>query len=126
MVVRVAVTGATGNVGTSVLAALCDDPAVEEIVGVARRRPPQSVEKVRWVSADVATDDLSPAVRWRSDRYLLPGKGLCRAHSRRLRVAQPNDTGRPSAAGFRVQTGCGERDPAVVRWTSRTESAAPS
>lgn len=58
---RVAVTGATGNVGTSVLAALCDEPTVEEIVGVARRRPPLPVAKVRWVSADVATDDLVPA-----------------------------------------------------------------
>jgi nucleoside-diphosphate-sugar epimerase len=59
--VRVAVIGATGNIGTSVLAALCDDPAVEEIVGVARRRPPKSVDKVRWVSADVATDNLAAA-----------------------------------------------------------------
>jgi nucleoside-diphosphate-sugar epimerase len=59
--VRVAVTGATGNVGTSVLAALRDDPAVDEIVGVARRRPSHSVDKVRWVSADVATDNLGPA-----------------------------------------------------------------
>lgn len=58
---RVAVTGATGNLGTSVLAALCDEPAVDEIVGIARRWPPQPVEKVRWVNADVATDDLVPA-----------------------------------------------------------------
>ncbi|MGH3995726.1 MAG: NAD-dependent epimerase/dehydratase family protein, partial [Pseudonocardiaceae bacterium] len=58
---RVAVTGATGNVGTSVLAALGDDPAVEEIVGVVRRRPPHSVDKVRWASADVATDNLAGA-----------------------------------------------------------------
>ncbi|HKR50394.1 MAG TPA: NAD-dependent epimerase/dehydratase family protein [Pseudonocardiaceae bacterium] len=57
---RVAVTGATGNVGTSVLAGLCEDPAVDEIVGIARRRPPQPVEKVRWVSADVVTEDLVP------------------------------------------------------------------
>lgn len=58
---RVAVTGATGNLGTSVLAALCVEPAVEEIIGIARRRPVHPVEKVRWMSADVATDDLTPA-----------------------------------------------------------------
>src|SRR5690606_13832982 len=37
--VRVVVTGATGNVGTSVLDALAMDPNVREIVGVARRLP---------------------------------------------------------------------------------------
>lgn len=58
---RVAVTGATGNLGTSVLAALGNEAAVEDIVGIARRRPAQAAEKVRWVSADVATDDLIPA-----------------------------------------------------------------
>jgi uncharacterized protein YbjT (DUF2867 family) len=36
---RVVVTGATGNAGTSVLHALTQDPAVREIVGLARRRP---------------------------------------------------------------------------------------
>lgn len=59
---RVAVTGATGNIGTSVLAALRQDPAVDEIVGIARRRPRQPMEKVRWVRADVATDDLVPVL----------------------------------------------------------------
>ncbi len=34
---RIAITGATGNVGTSVLAALADEPAIEEIVAIARR-----------------------------------------------------------------------------------------
>ncbi|MGH3721361.1 MAG: NAD-dependent epimerase/dehydratase family protein [Pseudonocardiaceae bacterium] len=58
---RIAVTGASGNLGTSVLAALRDDPAVEEIIGIARRRPPREERKVRWVSADVAADDLVTA-----------------------------------------------------------------
>jgi nucleoside-diphosphate-sugar epimerase len=56
--VRVAVTGATGNLGTSVLAALQEEPAIEEIVGVARRRPSSRLDNVRWVGADVASDDL--------------------------------------------------------------------
>ena len=34
---RVVVTGASGNVGTSVLEALAEEPAVKEIVGIARR-----------------------------------------------------------------------------------------
>lgn len=55
---RVAITGATGNVGTSLVAALGDEPAVDEIVGVARRRPEWSSPKTRWVTADVARDDL--------------------------------------------------------------------
>ncbi|MGH2840280.1 MAG: NAD-dependent epimerase/dehydratase family protein [Solirubrobacteraceae bacterium] len=55
---RVVVTGATGNVGTSVLQALTRDPAVDEIVGLARRRPQLELEGTRWESADVASDDL--------------------------------------------------------------------
>jgi nucleoside-diphosphate-sugar epimerase len=56
--VRVVVTGATGNVGTSVLHALGQDPAVEEIVGLARRAPQLRLPRTRWVTADVAHDDL--------------------------------------------------------------------
>jgi nucleoside-diphosphate-sugar epimerase len=55
---RVVVTGATGNVGTSVLAALARDPAVDEIVGVARRLPGWSNPRTRWVAADVVTSPL--------------------------------------------------------------------
>lgn len=58
---RIAITGATGNVGTSLLAALAGDDAVEEIVGIARRRPGLSFQRTRWVCADVARDDLSEA-----------------------------------------------------------------
>lgn len=55
---RVVVTGATGNVGSGVLGALVEDPSVDEIVGVARRLPTETPAKVRWVAADVATDEL--------------------------------------------------------------------
>jgi uncharacterized protein YbjT (DUF2867 family) len=58
--VRVVVTGATGNVGTGVLAALARVPGVESVVGVARRLPALEVPKVQWRAADVATDDLVP------------------------------------------------------------------
>jgi UDP-glucose 4-epimerase len=57
---RVVVTGASGNVGTSVLAALGEEPQVEEIIGVARRLPSLQPPKVRWRPADVTRDDLEP------------------------------------------------------------------
>ncbi len=57
---RVVVTGATGNVGTSVLAALARDPDVSEIVGLARRVPEVSFAKTTWRQADISTDDLVP------------------------------------------------------------------
>ncbi|HET9185207.1 MAG TPA: NAD-dependent epimerase/dehydratase family protein [Solirubrobacterales bacterium] len=57
---RVVVTGASGNVGTSVLEALGDEPQVTEIVGVARRLPEVEMPKVEWVAADVVADALEP------------------------------------------------------------------
>jgi UDP-glucose 4-epimerase len=60
---RIAVTGATGNVGTSLLGVLGKDPSVDEIVGIARRRPEITLPKTTWVEADVAEDDLVPAFR---------------------------------------------------------------
>lgn len=58
---RIAVTGASGNLGTSVLGALGDDREVDEIIGIARRPPSWQAPKLRWVRADVAADDLVPA-----------------------------------------------------------------
>jgi UDP-glucose 4-epimerase len=58
--VRVVVTGATGNVGTSVVEALAADGDVTEIIGVARRSPEWRPPKTRWVRADVARDALAP------------------------------------------------------------------
>ena len=57
---RIVVTGATGNVGTSVLRALAGDERVAEIVGVARRRPEWKAAKTSWVAADVERDDMRP------------------------------------------------------------------
>jgi UDP-glucose 4-epimerase len=58
--VRVVVTGASGNVGTSVLEALAAEPRVTEIVGLARRLPEVELPKVEWVAADVVDDGLEP------------------------------------------------------------------
>jgi UDP-glucose 4-epimerase len=55
---RVVVLGATGNVGTSVVASLARDPGVEEIIAVARRPPQRSLERARFVPADIRTADL--------------------------------------------------------------------
>ncbi|MFJ7216147.1 NAD-dependent epimerase/dehydratase family protein [Amycolatopsis sp. NPDC098790] len=51
---RIVVTGATGNIGTGVVAALKADPQVEKVVGLARR-PAEGV-----VAADVERADLAP------------------------------------------------------------------
>jgi nucleoside-diphosphate-sugar epimerase len=61
--VRVVVTGATGNVGTSVLDALEADHSIKEIIGVARRLPTKVVRNTQFISADVARDDLDPIFR---------------------------------------------------------------
>jgi UDP-glucose 4-epimerase len=55
---RVVVVGATGNVGTSVLDALAEEPRVDSVLGVARRRPDLALPKVEWAPADVVTSDL--------------------------------------------------------------------
>ena len=57
---RVVVTGATGNVGTSVLDSLGADDAVSSILGIARRLPAARFAKAEFVVADVARDDLAP------------------------------------------------------------------
>ncbi len=60
---RVVVTGASGNVGTSLLRLLADDAAVDEIVGLARRRVALDLPKTEWRSADVERDDLASHFR---------------------------------------------------------------
>ncbi|MDF5752902.1 NAD-dependent epimerase/dehydratase family protein [Spongiactinospora sp. TRM90649] len=58
---RVVVVGGTGNVGTSVVAALAADPQVTSVLGLARRMPSWRPAKVEWSRADVSADDLMPA-----------------------------------------------------------------
>ncbi|HEY8543640.1 MAG TPA: NAD-dependent epimerase/dehydratase family protein, partial [Acidimicrobiales bacterium] len=73
---RVAITGATGNVGTALVRRLVGDDRVTSVLAIARRTPDPAPEpdlgvaagtgagdptaKVTWVAADVATDDLRP------------------------------------------------------------------
>jgi UDP-glucose 4-epimerase len=60
---RVVVTGASGNVGTSLLRALGGEEAVTSVLGLARRRPELEVAKTTWATADVGDDDLTGHVR---------------------------------------------------------------
>jgi len=57
---RVVVTGATGNVGTSLIEALAGEARVESILGLARRTPAWEPAKTEWAVADVAASDLAP------------------------------------------------------------------
>ena len=55
---RVLVTGATGNIGTSLLHALDSDPTVDDVVGLARRLPAWLPDKARFIKADIRSADL--------------------------------------------------------------------
>jgi UDP-glucose 4-epimerase len=54
----VAVTGATGNVGSSVVAALSADERVDSVVAIARRPAAAALPNVEWQAADIRTADL--------------------------------------------------------------------
>lgn len=56
----VVVTGATGNVGTSVVRLLSEDPRVESVRALARRVPAWAPPGVEWTAADLA-QDVDPA-----------------------------------------------------------------
>jgi UDP-glucose 4-epimerase len=60
---RVVVVGATGNVGWALVRALGDEPAIDSILGIARRLPRTSPPKVEWAAADVGADALEPLFR---------------------------------------------------------------
>src|SRR5215212_7443525 len=57
---RVVVVGASGNVGTSVLRSLAAEPAVDSVLGIARRVPKESFPKTEWGEADIARSPLRP------------------------------------------------------------------
>jgi len=60
---KLVIVGATGNVGTSLLAALRRETAVEEIVGIARRPAGIDEPRTRFVTADIVHDDLDAHFR---------------------------------------------------------------
>jgi UDP-glucose 4-epimerase len=61
--VRVVITGASGNVGTSLLHALARDDVVESVLGIARRVPDTPFPKTTWKAADCSAEDLAPHFR---------------------------------------------------------------
>jgi nucleoside-diphosphate-sugar epimerase len=60
---RVVITGATGNVGTSLLQALASEPSVEEIVGLVRRVPQRPFAKTSFHKVDIVTSELVDLLR---------------------------------------------------------------
>jgi UDP-glucose 4-epimerase len=55
---RVVITGATGNAGSALVAALAADPAIDEVVGIARRPAPPGYPLTAFAQRDVSADDL--------------------------------------------------------------------
>ncbi|MFF4272666.1 SDR family oxidoreductase [Streptomyces sp. NPDC001536] len=53
---RIVVTGATGNVGTSVVRLLSEDPEVDSVLGLARRVPEWSPPKTQWSAVDLSSE----------------------------------------------------------------------
>ncbi|MEP6696438.1 MAG: NAD-dependent epimerase/dehydratase family protein [Pseudonocardiales bacterium] len=63
---RVAIVGATGNVGTALLRRLAVEPSVTSVTGLARRPPPRSREPyddVDWVACDIGDPASSDGLR---------------------------------------------------------------
>ncbi|MFI7656673.1 NAD-dependent epimerase/dehydratase family protein [Streptomyces albidoflavus] len=54
---RVVVTGATGNVGTSVMRRLAEEPRVVSALGLARRTPRLSYPGVEWAACDLTAPE---------------------------------------------------------------------
>jgi nucleoside-diphosphate-sugar epimerase len=50
---RVVVTGATGNVGTSVVSALTKHPEIGSVLGLARRIPDLALPRTEWATVDL-------------------------------------------------------------------------
>jgi UDP-glucose 4-epimerase len=57
---RVVVVGATGNVGTSLVQSLAEEPAVSSVLGLARRPPAWQAPKTEWATVDMSRDELAP------------------------------------------------------------------
>lgn len=61
---RVVVLGASGNAGTALLRALDAEPAVDEVVAIARRPPDRwPSAKVSWRALDIVSDPLDDVLR---------------------------------------------------------------
>ncbi|MFI8828703.1 NAD-dependent epimerase/dehydratase family protein [Streptomyces sp. NPDC053431] len=57
---RVVITGATGNVGTSLMRALEREPRVASVLGLSRRRPGLTLSKTEWAEVDLSLEGDEP------------------------------------------------------------------
>ncbi|MEU8764751.1 NAD-dependent epimerase/dehydratase family protein [Streptomyces sp. NPDC048659] len=57
---RVVVTGATGNAGTSLVRALEREPRVGSVLGLSRRPPRRAFGAAEWAAVDLAREDVGP------------------------------------------------------------------
>ena len=76
---RVVVGGATGNIGSSLVRALLDEPGVDHVVGVARRLPRHEQPGVRLACLEITRPEglLKPFFRlWFDGLVPLAGKVL--------------------------------------------------
>ncbi|MGW3098375.1 SDR family oxidoreductase [Streptomyces sp. NPDC001102] len=61
---RIVVTGATGNVGTSVVRALSEDSDVGSVLGLARRIPDWSPPRTDWSAVDLSSEQADLAAEF--------------------------------------------------------------
>ena len=102
---RIVIVGATGNVGSSLVRRLVADPAIEHVIGVARRPPSMQIERVGWRRADIVVDDLEAIFR-RADVVVHLAWAIQPSHdesvTRRVNVAGSERVlGAAAAAGVR-------------------------
>ncbi|MFI8291622.1 NAD-dependent epimerase/dehydratase family protein [Streptomyces sp. NPDC085614] len=57
---RVVVTGATGNLGTSLVRALAREPRIASVLGLARRRPGLELPRTEWAEVDLSMERDGP------------------------------------------------------------------
>jgi nucleoside-diphosphate-sugar epimerase len=116
---RVVITGASGNVGSTVRAALQDEPQVTAMGRCGRRPPRERTDATDFVAADVAADDLGPACRGadalvhlarafhpvRDERHTHSGS-TCRARTASVfHAKRRRSSGAPSAVPALVRRG---------------------
>ncbi|MER6098026.1 NAD-dependent epimerase/dehydratase family protein [Streptomyces sp. NPDC001728] len=92
---RVVVTGATGNVGTSLVRVLARDPRVGSVLGLARRRPGLEIPGVNWAEVDLSREGDEP----RLARYVAEADAVVHLAWRFGPTRDPLETWRTNVLG---------------------------
>ncbi|HEV2086906.1 MAG TPA: NAD-dependent epimerase/dehydratase family protein [Cryptosporangiaceae bacterium] len=124
---RIAIVGASGNVGTALLRRLAAEPDVDEVVGVARRPPGEDAgapyDRATWLACDIGEPDavatLTDAFRG-ADAVVHLGWQIQPSHDR-ARLRRTNVTGSGHVARAVVAAGV----PALV-YASSVGTYAPA